>query len=229
MAGPAKAAAVASANSSAMKVSSAMQLLGRGRLRANSVAKGRLAGSSLAVGPYAAIHHPGLGTSNRLAGFLIWGQGLPAFPQPPLAPSIAQQVPADDQPHDLVGAFEDLMHAQVPQDALNGMVAQVAIAAMELEAAIDHLEAGIGRKPLGHGRQPRGAALAPVERIRRPVEHQSRCLELGRIVGNAEAERLEVGEPRAELLPLFHMGDGALKTELGAAERAGGDIEASAV
>src|SRR5207248_11782557 len=124
----------------AIKVSSAMPLLGRGLLRENSITKGRLAGSSLADGQYAAIHHPSLGTSNRLAGFLIWGQGLPAFPQPPLAPSIAQLVPADDQPHDLVGAFEDLMHPQVPQDALDGMVAQIAIAAMELKTAIHHLE-----------------------------------------------------------------------------------------
>src|SRR5262249_44584453 len=33
----------------------------------------------------------------------------------------------------------------------------------------------------------------------------------------------------AELLPLFHMRDGALQTELGAPERAGGDVEAPAV
>src|SRR5205085_5248378 len=49
------------------------------------------------------------------------------------------------------------------------------------------------------------------------------------IIGNAEGKRLEVGKPRAELLPLFHMRDGALQTELGAPERAGGDVEAPAV
>src|ERR1044072_9072859 len=100
-----------------------------------------------------------------IAGFLIWGQGLTAFPQPSLAPSIAQQLPADDQPHDLIGAFQDLVNPQVPQDALDGMIAQIAVAAMQLQAAIDHLEPGIGRKPFGHSRGTRSAAPAPVRRV----------------------------------------------------------------
>src|SRR5262249_40429774 len=109
------------------------------------------------------------------------------------------------------------------------MIAQVAVAAVELQAAVDHVEAGIGRKPLGHGRKPRGGSLAPIERRRRPVEHQARRLELGCIVGDAKAERLEIREPSAELLPLLHMRDGALEAELRAAKRASRDVEAPAV
>src|SRR5262249_23875601 len=84
-----------------------------------------------------------------------------------------------------------------------GRAGGVAVAAVELQAAVDDVEAGIGRKPLGHGREPRGGSLAPIERRRRPVEHQARGLELGCIVGDAEAERLEIREPSAELLALL--------------------------
>src|SRR5262249_44833063 len=54
-------------------------------------------------------------------------------------------------------------------------------------------------------------------------------LELGCIVGDAEAERLEIREPSAELLPLLHMRDGALEAELRAPKRAGRDVEPPAV
>src|SRR5258707_6204274 len=120
--------------------------------------------------------------------------------------SIPQQIPADNQPHHLVGAFEDLVYAQVAQDALDWVIAQVAVAAVKLQTAIHHRKTGIGGKPLGHGGKPRCAALAPIEGVRRPVEHQARCLELGRIVSDAEAERLEISEPGAELLDFQALG-----------------------
>src|SRR5262249_10245105 len=53
--------------------------------------------------------------------------------------------------------------------------------------------------------------------------------ELGCIIGDAEAERLEIREPSAELLPLLHMRDGALQAKLRAPKRAGRDVEAPAV
>jgi hypothetical protein len=43
------------------------------------------------------------------------------------------------------------MHAHVAQDAFDRMIAQIAIAAMQLQAAIDHLETRIGSKALGLG------------------------------------------------------------------------------
>jgi len=41
------------------------------------------------------------------------------------------------------------MHADVAQDPLDRVVAQIAIAAMQLQAAVHHLETGVGREPLG--------------------------------------------------------------------------------
>ena len=142
---------------------------------------------------------------------------------------VPQHVAADDQPHHLVGAFQDLMHAHVAQHALDRMVAQIAVAAVQLQAAVDHVEAGIGREPLGHGGEPRAPGSRRSTATAARSQHQPRRLELGGVVGDAEAQRLEIGEPRAELLALPHVVDGAVEAELRAADRAGGDIEAPAV
>src|SRR5262249_26478006 len=103
------------------------------------------------------------------------------------------------------------------------------VAAVQLQAAVDDAEAGIGREPLGHGRKPRRRWLAAVERGCRTVQHQSRRLDLGRVIGNAEGGRLGIGKARAELLSLLHVSDGAVEAELCAAKRAGGNVETAAV
>ena len=48
--------------------------------------------------------------------------------------SLAEQLAGDDDAHDLVGAFVDLVDAQVADHALHGLVLQVAVAAVRLEA-----------------------------------------------------------------------------------------------
>ncbi len=121
------------------------------------------------------------------------------------------------------------MHAQIPQHALDRVVAQVAIAAVELQATVDHVEAGVGGKPLGHGGAPRRVGVAAVERRSRAIEHQPCGFEGGRIIGDPETERLKIGEARPELLALLHIADSAVEAELRAPERAGRDVEPSAV
>ena len=51
----------------------------------------------------------------------------------PFQTSPPQQLAGDDQAHDLVGAFEDLVHPDVAQEALDWIVAQVAIATVKLQ------------------------------------------------------------------------------------------------
>ena len=113
--------------------------------------------------------------------------------------------------------------------ALDRMIAQIAVAAMQLQAAIDHLEAGIGGKALGLRGERASRRLALADRDRGAMQQQPRGLDLGRIVGDAELQRLEIGQPRAELLALFHVVDGAVEAELRAADRAGADVQAAAV
>src|SRR5262245_1449418 len=101
------------------------------------------------------------------------------------------------------------MDAHVAQDTLNRVLAQIAIAAMQWEAASDHLESCIGGKTLGLSGKPRCRWLALAHRNCSAVQEESRRLQLRRIVRNTELQRLEIGKTRAELLAVFHVADGA--------------------
>src|SRR5215472_3118197 len=64
--------------------------------------------------------------------------------------SRTEQAAGDDHPHDLVGAFEDLVDAHVAQIALDREILQVAVAAKELQRLVADMKPGVGRQPLGH-------------------------------------------------------------------------------
>ena len=73
-------------------------------------------------------------------------------------------------PHDLVGAFQDLVHAQVAHDLLHAVIGQVAVAAMQLQRRFATVEAGVGGErawPWRTAGWP--AALARIQRGRRPA------------------------------------------------------------
>src|SRR6185295_12252604 len=70
------------------------------------------------------------------------GEVVECLPHPTLsrgerAYSLAQQVPADDHPHHLVGALEDRVDPKVAPEALDRIVHQIAVAAVQLKRAID--------------------------------------------------------------------------------------------
>src|ERR1700704_2924351 len=109
------------------------------------------------------------------------------------------------------------------------MIAQITVAAVELQDAVPDLEAGVGGVALGHRGEPRRAALAIGDRARGPSHHQARRLQLRGVIRDPEGERLEVGQARAELLALAHIGERTVEAELRAADRAGRDVEPSAV
>src|SRR4051794_39935250 len=109
------------------------------------------------------------------------------------------------------------------------MIAQIAVAAVQLQAAVDDVKAGIGGEALGLRGQSRRGRLALPYRDGGAVEQEPRSVELGGVVGDAELQRLEIGEPRVELLALLHVRHGAVETELRAADRTGANVEAAAV
>ena len=86
------------------------------------------------------------------------------------------------------------MHAHVAQDALDGIIAQIAIAAMQLQAAIDDLETRIGGKALGLRGEARRCGLALSYRDGGAMQQQARGFEFDRIVGDAKLQRLKVGK-----------------------------------
>ena len=78
------------------------------------------------------------------------------------------QAAADDQPLDLVGAFEDLGDLGFTHEAFDAEVAGVAVAAEHLHRIGGDLHGGVGGDEFGHGcvarvRQSRVAAAGGVE------------------------------------------------------------------
>src|ERR1700742_3264950 len=66
------------------------------------------------------------------------------------------EIASDDVLHDLGGATEDRHDAVVHIVARNPVFGHIAIAAVQLDAAIDHLLGGLGAPPLGFRRFDRG-------------------------------------------------------------------------
>src|SRR5918994_4578910 len=85
--------------------------------------------------------------------------------------SAVEQATGDDQPHDLVGAFEDLVHPDISEEALYCVFLYVAVAAVQLQGVVAHVEGDVGGKSLGHGASDGGIRRVAVERRRRPVHH----------------------------------------------------------
>ena len=84
---------------------------------------------------------------------------------------------------------------------------QIAVAAVQLQRAVDDRDAGVGGEALGHRRE-----LGLVGRVggdlgRRDVEQLPRRLQLGLHVGEHELGVLEVGDGGAELLALLGVFD----------------------
>src|SRR5665213_645737 len=141
----------------------------------------------------------------------------------------AQQATGDDDAHDLVGAFEYLVHAQIAQIALDRIFLDVAVAAVQLQRLVDDLETGVGGEALGHGALGSGFGIVALKRTGGAMHHEPRRVELGRHVGEAELERLELGERLAELLALDEMALRRFEAGARAAERAGADVDAAAI
>ena len=114
------------------------------------------------------------------------------------ADSSADKAAGDDETHDLVRAFENLMHAQIAHDLFDAEFGEIAVAAVELQRLIGDLEARIGHEPFGHGAQHRGVRFLAVERRRRAPQEGARRFQFGRHVGEAELQRLKFVKPFAE-------------------------------
>src|SRR5262245_61286922 len=116
------------------------------------------------------------------------------------------------------------MHANVAQYAFDRVITQVAIAAMQLQAAVDHFESRVGCEAFCLCGEPGGGRLACSDRNRSAVQQQPGRIEFCRIVRDAELQRLEIGEPRHELSALVHVFDGPLKADLRSTDRSGTDV-----
>src|SRR5690606_33773987 len=64
---------------------------------------------------------------------------------------VCQQAAGDDQPHHLVGAFQNAMYPGIAQVALKRILADITIAAKELQSLVTDAITHVGGKTLGHG------------------------------------------------------------------------------
>eukprot|EP01137_Pigoraptor_chileana_P021862 Opistho-2@86090 len=121
------------------------------------------------------------------------------------------------------------MDAQVAPETFDRIVAEIAVAAEQLERVVDDLAAIVGREPLRHRREARLVGGVRGDLCRRHIEQGARGFEVSRHVGEHELRVLEIGDRLAELLAVLGIGDRFVEAALRAAERAGTDVEASAV
>src|ERR1700761_8400445 len=137
--------------------------------------------------------------------------------------------PADDDPHDLVGALEDSMHPQVAHDLFQTILAQVAVATVQLQGLVGDIEARVGDVPLGHRAQLDLVGVVGVQRTGGPPQHHSRRLEVGGHVGEGEPNGGLVEQGSPERLPVADVGAGLVEGGLCTTERAGRDVDPAAV
>src|SRR6185312_15027415 len=109
-----------------------------------------------------------------------------------------QQAARDDEALDLARALVDARDADVARVALDRILARVAVAAVHLDGGVAGAPRRLRRVQLRHRRLAR-ERLAVLLEPRRAHRQQARRLELGGGVGEAELDRLKVGERPAEL------------------------------
>ena len=96
----------------------------------------------------------------------------------------------DDEAHDLVGALEDLVNADVSQIPLNLVILEVSVASKHLKGIVADLEARVGGKPLCHGAVNGFVGVGLVDHPGGLSHHQTRAGEFRRHVGHLELQIL---------------------------------------
>src|SRR3546814_15157787 len=109
-------------------------------------------------------------TMSSVTAFRAFGRFSVTTPRPPAtsnpissllndpSPSL-QQAAGDDHPHDLVRAFQNLVHARVADVSFQREILQIAVAAVQLHRLVADFESCIGCAPFRHG------SLAPPLRV----------------------------------------------------------------
>ena len=131
---------------------------------------------------------------------------------------------ADDLLHDLVGAAVDARHARVGVRARDRVLEHVAVAAVQLQAAVDDAALQLGAPPL-RDRGVLGRELAGVERLRAAVDEDARDLDLAAQLGEREARALEGADRLAEGLALAHVVERPAERRLARRRRAEAAID----
>src|SRR5918996_2305768 len=138
--------------------------------------------------------------ARRCRGKKIPGTGGYWVLGPRLVDHFAQNLPRDDDPLDLAGAFADLADLGVAHHALDRVLGGVAVASEDLHRLGGGSHGQLGTVELGHRR----LLLERLAVLLEPggmIEQMGAGLDLHRHVGQLEAHRLEAADEAPELLP----------------------------
>src|SRR5690606_29032942 len=107
---------------------------------------------------------------------------------------------------DLARALVDAGDADVTQVPFGGEVADVAVAAVDLERAVADPPGRLAREDLGDRRLAAERTRPALFHLRGAEHEQPRRLELGAAVGDHPLDGLKVGDGMAELLAIAGVG-----------------------
>jgi len=99
-------------------------------------------------------------------------------------------------------SFEDSMHPQIANDLLQPILAEVAVAAVQLQRLVGHVEARIGDVAFGHRAQLHLVGVVVVERRCGAPQQDPRRLQRRGHVGQREPDGGLVEQRAAERLPI---------------------------
>lgn len=107
--------------------------------------------------------------------------------------------------HDFVGALQDLVNSQVPQNSLNRVILQVAVASVHLKSLVYDVEAFVSCEFLGHCAVHSVVRFLIGDAVGSMAHHQSTCLQVGGHSSKLKLDILVGTEGLAELLSLFYV------------------------
>lgn len=140
--------------------------------------------------------------------------------------TISKQRAANQNALNVVGAFVNLRNTHIPVDALNGKIADVAVAAVNLDGIRAHLFGDFGPEHLGH-RSFLQTRFSCILHHGGTPNHQPGRVQLGCHVCKPEADGLVLHERYAERSALLGIAYCRIEGGTGHANRLGGDTDAT--
>jgi hypothetical protein len=131
--------------------------------------------------------------------------------------------------HDLVGSFEDLVDSEITQEPLDGVILEVAVASVHLEAVVHDVEALVGRELLGHRAVHRVVGVLRCDQVGSMSYHKARSFKVSGHLRKLELEVLVVSDRSTELFSALDVLGGRLDTGRGSTKGAARDVQSATI
>ena len=142
---------------------------------------------------------------------------------------VLEQCSLDDVHHDLVSSLEDLMDTEVSEEALNGVVLQVAISAVHLEAVVHDVEALVSGELFGHSAVHSVVGLLGGDHASTVSDHEPGGLQISCHSRKFKLKVLVGSDRSAKLLPALDVLSRGVDTGSSSSKRARSDVQSTAI